>query len=270
MNRKKLSQKEIKEFQIRILKWYKFNKRDLPWRKTTDPYYILISEIMLQQTQAMRVTPYYDRFIKKFPTMEKLASAKKSEVLKIWSGLGFNNRAIRLKEIAERIQSDFNGRFPKTSEELLSFKGIGDYTAAAILSFAFNKNAAVIDTNIRRVLIHELQLSHNISKAQLEKIALQVLPVGKSRTWHNALMDYGALAATAKITKIKSKSTQSPFKGSEREVRGKILKLLLKNREVKNSELEILFPVGSIKTIISKMKTDKLISEANGIISIKT
>ena len=268
MNRKVLTEKRINEFQTKILAWYRLNKRDFPWRKTTDPYAVLISEIMLQQTQAVRVVPYYEKFMKKFPTIEDLASAKNTEVLKIWSGLGFNNRAIRLKEIAKTIQNEYGSVFPKQIDQLLTLKGIGTYTAAAVLAFAFNKKAAVIDTNIRRVLIHELHLTENISQKHLSEIALSVIPKGKSRIWHNALMDYGALAATAKLTNIKSKSKQSKFKGSEREVRGKILKFLLEKKKVTKASLVEFFSHKNIEEIINKMKSDGLLSEKRGFFTI--
>lgn len=269
MNNKTLSEKEIKEFQTKILKWYKVNKRNFPWRKTSDPYHILVSEIMLQQTQAQRVVGYFEKFIKRFPKLVDLAKAKNQEVLKIWSGLGFNNRAIRLKEIAKTIAIDLDGKFPQEQGELLKLKGIGNYTSAAILAFAFNKRAAVVDTNIRRVLIHELDLNHNISPKRLSEIALSIIPKSKSRIWHSALMDYGALAATVKQTKIKSKSKQSPFKGSEREVRGKILKLILEKRSISKSTLAELIQHKNVYEIIEKMKEDGLLSGRKGVVSIK-
>jgi len=263
-----LNEKTIKEFQSKILSWYKINKRDFPWRRTTDPYNILVSEVMLQQTQAQRVVPYYEKFIDDFPTLKDLAHAKNYEVLKDWSGLGFNNRAIRLKEMALIIQNDFKEVFPKQIDQLLILKGIGSYTAAAILAFAFNKKVAVIDTNIRRVLIHELHLNQNISQKRLSEIALSVIPKGKSRIWHNALMDYGALSATAKRTNIKSKSKQSQFKGSEREVRGKILKLLLEKKKLGKSNLAEIIAHKNLEQIICKMKSDGLIIVRKGMISI--
>lgn len=269
MNRKTLNEKEIKEFQSKILSWYKVNKRDFPWRKTTDPYHILVSEIMLQQTQTSRVVAYFEKFIKRFPTINDLAKAKNSEVLKIWSGLGFNTRVIRLKEIAKTIVNDLNGNFPQHQDDLFKLKGIGSYTAAAIMAFAFNKKVAVIDTNIRRVLIHELHLNQNISPKRISEIGFSVIPNGKSRIWHNALMDYGALAATAKQTKITSKSKQSPFKGSEREVRGKILKLLLEQQTISKTETAQIIPHPKLGDIILKLKVDGLISERGGNIYIK-
>ena len=269
MKNKTLNEREIIEFQTKILSWYKVNKRDFPWRKTTDPYHILVSEIMLQQTQAPRVVVYYEKFIKRFPTINELAIAKNPEVLKIWSGLGFNNRAIRLKEIAKTIMNDLKGNFPQLQADLLKLKGIGSYTAAAIMAFAFNKKAAVIDTNIRRVLIHELHINQNISPKRLSEIALSIIPKGKSRIWHNALMDYGALAATAKQTMIKSKSKQSKFKGSEREVRGKILKLLLEKKRVSKVDLTELIQHKNVYEIMERMKADGLLGERKNVVSIK-
>jgi len=269
MKNKTLNEKEIKEFQTKILNWYKVNKRDFPWRKTIDPYHILVSEVMLQQTQAPRVVAYYEKFIKRFPTINDLAISKNPEVLKIWSGLGFNNRAIRLKEIAKTIMNDLKGNFPQQQDDLLKLKGIGNYTAAAIMAFAFNKKAAVIDTNIRRVLIHELHLNQNISLKRLSEIALSVIPKGKSRIWHNALMDYGALAATAKQTMIKSKSKQSKFKGSEREVRGKILKVLLEQKKISRTNFVGIIKHPNLDEILLKMKGDGLLIERGGNIYIK-
>ncbi|PIS44681.1 MAG: Fe-S cluster assembly protein HesB [Ignavibacteria bacterium CG08_land_8_20_14_0_20_37_9] len=268
MDRIVLSEKIVNDFQTKILFWYKIHKRDFPWRKTTDPYYILVSEVMLQQTQAVRVVPYYEKFIKRFPSFKDFALAKNNDVLKVWSGLGFNNRAIRLKEIAKIIQNKFKGVFPQQNDQLLALKGIGNYTAAAVLAFAFNRRFAVIDTNIRRVLIHELHLSENISQRHLSEIAFQLIPKGRSRIWHNALMDYGALEATVKQTNIKSRSKQSPFKGSEREVRGKILRFLLEKKKVTLVSLVEFFPHKNIEEIIIKMKRDGLIIEVGRIISI--
>jgi len=269
MTKKILTEKSVAEFQNKILSWYKINKRDFPWRKTADPYCILVSEIMLQQTQAMRVIPFYMQFIKKFPSSYKLAEAKNIDIFKVWSGLGFNNRAIRLKEIAKIIVNDYAGIFPKKPEQLLVLNGIGTYTAGAIMAFAYNKKYPVIDTNIRRVLIHEFNLSEDISLKRLSELALLLIPNGKSRIWHNALMDYGALAATAKQTKIKTKSKQSKFKGSEREVRGKILRLLLEKKKCSLAMLKETFAHHNFDEIIVKMKADGLIRESKGSIEIK-
>jgi len=223
--------------QRKILAWYSAHKRDLPWRKTIDPYKILISEVMLQQTQVDRVIPYYDRFLKKYPSVYALSKARNRTLLKLWSGLGYNSRALRLKTLAKIIVKRHNGKFPRIAEELTALPGIGPYTAHAIMAFAHDKEVPVLDTNIRRVLIHELGLPHTTSTMALMKIAQAMIPKGKSRTWHNALMDYGALQTTARSTGVKSLSKQKQFLGSDRWLRGQILKEVLKKRRVTVSEL---------------------------------
>ncbi|MEM4755786.1 MAG: hypothetical protein QW594_01495 [Candidatus Woesearchaeota archaeon] len=230
------SKQAIAAFQKRVLSWYQKNKRDFPWRKTTDPYAILVSEIMLQQTQASRVIPYVNRFLEQFPTVQSLAKAKKSQLLQLWSGLGFNARALRLHQAAQMICTKHKGKIPPNEQALLALPGIGKYTARAILAFGFNQPVAVIDTNIRRVLLATFKLPETISHKNLEHIALACIPKGQSRLWHNALMDYGALHITAKKTGIKSISKQSVFKDSPRYVRGQILKLLLGKRTEKEEK----------------------------------
>ncbi|MFH1174807.1 MAG: Fe-S cluster assembly protein HesB [archaeon] len=219
-----LSQKKVKEVQRTILDHYAKHGRNLPWRKTTNPYKILVSEVMLQQTQVDRVIPKYAAFIKKFPTLQTLARAKKENVLKLWSGLGYNSRAVRLQRLARHVVNAYKGKFPQTYKELLALPGIGPYTAKAVLIFAYNKGEITIDTNVRRILIALLHLSEKTPQATLERYALALLPKGRSRDWHNALMDYGAMVLTARKTGIKPVSKQSPFKDSDRYYRGQILK----------------------------------------------
>ncbi|NPD90156.1 MAG: Fe-S cluster assembly protein HesB [Asgard group archaeon] len=219
---------KAKIFQEKIFKWWENNKRDFPWRETTNPYFIMISEIMLQQTQAPRVVQKYLDFITKYPTMENLAEASQVELLRLWSGLGYNRRALWLQEAAREILN--RGSFPQVPEELQKLKGIGPYSARSILIFAFNMDIATVDTNIRRILIAEGFAKKTTPEKKLIKTAEQLLPKGKSRDWHNALMDYGSLVLTARKTSIRPTSQQSKFKGSEREKRGQILKFLLDNR----------------------------------------
>ena len=224
-----------------VLQWYTKNGRRLPWRETTDPYRILVSEIMLQQTQVDRVVPKFHTFLEKFPTACALARAPPSDVLKIWSGLGYNRRALYLQRCAQALVE--KKIFPETVEELQTFPGIGEYTAAAILSFAFNKDVPVIDVNIKL-------LYKRIFYGQFEDIhafAQEILPKGRSRNWHNALMDIGALYCTSmnpkcplcplksfcasaenekRIEETRMKKNVVPFKKSDRIVRGTILKIL--------------------------------------------
>lgn len=228
----------MKPFQKKILRFYQEQGRDLPWRHTTNRYHILVSEIMLQQTQVSRVIKKYKEWLKLFPTVESLAQAPISTVLKAWNGLGFNSRGKRLQDCAKVIVKEFQGEVPGNVDELLKLPGIGPYTSRSILIFADNKNIATVDTNIRRILIYELELNHNISDKELFEIAEQIVPKGRSREWHNALMDYGAMVLTTKKSGIKPKSKQSPFKTSKRYYRGRILKHLSEHNTITLKEAQ--------------------------------
>jgi len=216
-----------KQFQKKILSFYKNQGRDLPWRKTADPYKILISEIMLQQTQVDRVISYYNAWLKKWPTVHKLAKAKRSDVLKQWMGLGYNNRAVNLHKAAQKITKEYKGNVLKAVENYNDIPGIGPYTSAAVRIFAANHDIITVDTNIRRIYMHEF----NVDDSKVEELAEKNLPKGRSRDWHNALMDYGATFLTARRSGIKSKTQQSKFEGSDRQIRAKILRLVLKKAQ---------------------------------------
>src|SRR5438477_8308652 len=183
-----------------LLQWYREHQRDLPWRATDDAYAILVSEIMLQQTQVERVLPKYRQFLTAFPTLADLAAAPTADVISAWVPLGYNSRAVRLQSIARQVIEEYNGRIPDTIDELLKLKGIGRYTAGAIACFAYRKQVATVDTNIRRVL-HRifLGLEHPEPKAndaQMLELAEQVLPAGEAYNWNQALMDIGATICT--------------------------------------------------------------------------
>lgn len=258
-----------KKFQRKILSWYSRNKRDLPWRKTRDPYKILVSEIMLQQTQVERVIPYYERWLKRFPDFAALAAANKSDVLKYWSGLGYNNRALRLQALAKIVAKEHHGKLPEDYETLLKLPGVGPYIAAAVLAFAFNKEIAVVDTNIRRILIHEFGLHENLSLIELRNIAASLIPRGKSCIWHNALMDYGALHLTARRTGIAAISKQSRFEGSDREVRGWIVKQLITEKSVSLKIAQRKFPAKNVRKIVQKLEEEGLIDKKKEILSLQ-
>lgn len=184
-----------------LLHWYEQEQRDLPWRTTSDPYSILVSEIMLQQTQVDRVLPKYRQFLETFPTLHDLATAPTSQVIAAWVPLGYNTRAVRLQSIARQVVAEYEGRIPDTIEELLKLKGIGRYTAGAIACFAYHKQVATVDTNIRRVL-HRIfyGLEHPHPKAndtRLLALAEYVLPAGNAYSWNQALMDLGATTCTS-------------------------------------------------------------------------
>lgn len=184
-----------------LLRWYASEQRDLPWRSTSDPYAILVSEIMLQQTQVDRVLPKYKQFLAAFPTLEALAEAPTSKVISVWAPLGYNTRAVRLQSMAQQVVAEYHGHIPDTIEELLKLKGIGRYTAGAIACFAYHKQVATVDTNIRRVL-HRifLGLEHpqpRVEDGQMLQVAEQVLPQGQAYAWNQALMDMGATVCTS-------------------------------------------------------------------------
>jgi A/G-specific adenine glycosylase len=189
-----------RRFQTRLLKWYREHGRDLPWRKTFDPYRILVSEVMLQQTQVDRVIPKYHEFLKRYPTFRALAKAPVEEVRKTWYPLGYNIRPHRLHSIACETVARYGGTLPKESEELLSFKGIGRYTAGAVRSFAFNEDAPILDTNVMRVL-HRVFVGSGDPKTQkttLWSLSAALIPKGKGYDFNQALMDFGATACTAR------------------------------------------------------------------------
>jgi A/G-specific adenine glycosylase len=233
-----LTPSKVKAFQEKILSFYKEQGRDLPWRKTTNRYYILVSELMLQQTQVTRVIEKYKLWIETVPTIKSLADAPLSKVLELWQGLGYNSRAKRLQDAAKIIVEQHEGKVPATPEELITLPGIGPYTARSVLIFADNQNIATVDTNIRRIFIHEFNLPENTSDKELFELAEQLLPQGKSRDWHNGLMDYGSTILTARKSGIKPKTKQSTFKGSVRQFRGKVLKQLILEKQVTKKQLQ--------------------------------
>ena len=189
-----------KDIQTRLLRWFKKNKRDLPWRKTAAPYAIWVSEIMLQQTQVTTVLPYYRKFLKSFPTVRNLARADLSRVLKIWEGLGYYSRARNLHRASQIVLNHYHGRIPNTLEELANLPGIGRSTAGAILSFAFNKDAAILDGNAKRVLSRLFAVSASSEKRKTENTLWQIseslIPKGSSNPFNQALMDLGSMICT--------------------------------------------------------------------------
>lgn len=189
-----------RRFQQRLLKWYREHGRDLPWRKTSDPYHILVSEVMLQQTQVDRVIPKYHEFLERYPSFEDLAEAPVAEVKQTWYPLGYNIRPERLHGIARETVERYGGQLPNDAEELLSFKGIGRYTAGAIRSFAFNEDAPILDTNVMRVL-YRVFVAEGHPKGQtaaLWELSEILIPRGKGYNFNQALMDFGALVCTAR------------------------------------------------------------------------
>lgn len=221
-------------FQKRILAWYAhYGRHALPWRKTRNPYHILVSEIMLQQTQITRVIPKYKLFLKTFPTPQSLARASTSKLLKIWQGLGYNRRALYMREVARTILSCHYGEFLHDPHMLEQLPGIGRYTARAIITFSFNTPEIFIETNIRRVYIHFFfPRSRKISDKKILPLIKKTLYHNNPRLWYSALMDYGSMLAKTLPKKNPNRKSrhykkQSKFIGSRREARAHILKYIL-------------------------------------------
>jgi A/G-specific adenine glycosylase len=190
----------VKSFQSSLLAWYRRNKRDLPWRKTRDPYRILVSEIMLQQTQVDTVIPYYHRFLKSFPSFQALARAPLGKVLKHWEGLGYYTRARNLHALAKTVVRDCKGRLPRELSQLRQLPGIGPYTAGAIASIAFKQDCAVLDGNVERVLARLGDLRHDLrsgpARQAMWQLAESLVPTGEAGDYNQAVMDLGATICT--------------------------------------------------------------------------
>jgi A/G-specific adenine glycosylase len=195
-----LTRRELLKFRKRLLAWFRENQRDLPWRRTTDPYRIWLSEIMLQQTRVAAVIPYYERFLSRFPDIQTLAAAPEEEVLRFWSGLGYYSRARNLQRAAQAIVASHDGKFPRTEKEALALPGIGRYTAAAVLSIAYGGEHAVLDGNVARVLARIEAVRGDLRETQrwraLQKSADALLDPKFSSDWNQAMMELGAMVCT--------------------------------------------------------------------------
>lgn len=194
-----LDAERLQHIRTTLIAWFEANGRDLPWRRTRDPYRILVSEIMLQQTQVDRVKPKWEAFLAQFPTIEALAAAPPGDVIRAWAGLGYNRRALNLQRTAQAMLRDWNGAFPTTPKELKTLPGIGPYTAGAVACFAFERDVAFMDTNIKRVLQRVWVGPDDTpaSERELLTIATAAVPLGQGWTWNQAIMELGALVCTA-------------------------------------------------------------------------
>ena len=194
------TRKLIRTFQRRLLAWYGRHGRDLPWRRTRNPYRVLVSEIMLQQTQVDRVLPKYRQFLRRYPTMESLARAPVEDVRRLWYPLGYNVRPVRLSMIARETVARYRGRLPDDAEALRALPGIGRYTAGAVLAFAYGRDTAVLDTNVRRVLGRVFLGPRRAARVRGEKtywdLAEALVPPGRGYDFNQAIMDFGATWCT--------------------------------------------------------------------------
>jgi A/G-specific adenine glycosylase len=240
---KRLSSAQISTFRKKIHAYYGVHGRDLPWRRTRNPYRILVSEIMLQQTQVGRVMEKYKEFLAAFPDFPSLAKAPLAKLLRIWSGMGYNRRALSLKALAQKVVEEHQGRLPLDEEKLLALPGIGRYTAGAVTAFAFNRPVVFMDTNIRRVYIHEFfHDREDIHDDEIMPLLAQTMDAENPRKWYNALMDYGTMLKRAQINPNRRSAhyaKQSPFENSNRQVRGSILKLLVKEAPLTRVQIVI-------------------------------
>ena len=234
--------------------------RDMPWRDNTSPYYVLVSELMLQQTQVDRVIPKFELFMKTFPHIKDLAEAPLSEVLKVWSGLGYNRRAKFLHEAAKKVMADFNHKIPDTYEALVSLPGIGPNTAGAILAYSFNKPVVFIETNVRTVYFHHFFDDQAlVADRELRELVEQTIDKEHPREWYWGIMDYGSFLkkqGAGRIDKSSHYKKQAPLRGSVREVRGMILRALAK-KDYSFDELKAEMPPderfkASVKALIAE------------------
>lgn len=240
-----------------LVEWYESDHREFPWRRTTDPYEILVSEVMSQQTQLGRVETAWSSFLDRWPTVSDLARADRADVVGFWSDhrLGYNNRAKYLHTAAQQIVDDHDGEFPRSPDALQSLQGVGPYTANAVASFAFNTGDAVVDTNVKRVLYRAFDVSDDDSA--FEQRAAALMPDGKSRVWNNAIMELGGVACektprcdeqgcpwrewchayeTGDFT-APDVPTQPEFTGSRRQFRGRIVRVLKQYDELALDDL---------------------------------
>ena len=264
----------VRKFQKEIYSHYQEHGRDFPWRKTGDPYCILVSEIMLQQTQVQRVMEKYEKFIKQFPDFPSLARAPLQKILSEWQGLGYNRRAMALKQIAQKVVNEFNGTLPSSGETLTTFPGIGKATAGAVTAFAYQQPAVFIETNIRRVYIHLFFKDRDdIRDTEILPIVQKTLDTSNPREWYYALMDYGVMIKE-KYENPNRRSAhynkQTPFEGSNRQIRGMILRLLIQESAVSENEIvqKINKDEGKTGNILVQLVNEGFIKKGGGKFSL--
>lgn len=236
-----LSKSQIDDFRETVWEHYRRHGRSFPWRKNKTAYRVLVSEIMLQQTQADRVVPYYEHFMQRFPDIRSLSRARLSTVLKLWQGLGYNRRAKMLHECAKTVVRERKGKLPTDEHELMSLPGIGPYTAAAVAAFAGNRPAVVIETNIRSVYIHHFfRDREGVTDREIIPVVEATVDRENPRDWYQALMDYGAWLKRQGVNPSRRSAhytRQAPLKGSNREVRGAIIRMLTQEKRLSASLL---------------------------------
>ncbi len=268
----------VQQFKNIVIEYYtEYGRHDLPWRKKHSAYYVVVSEIMLQQTQVERVIPFFKKWIQQFPNWKALASAPQSQILVCWKGLGYNSRALRLQKLARIIVNDYKGKFPSNYKDILALPGVGAYTAGAIKAFVFNEYIPIIETNIRRVYIHHFFSEESqVSDKEIFNLMESLDEIENPREWYWALMDYGA--QLPKIEKYnpnqqsKHYTKQSRFKGSDREIRGKILDILLKEKTHSLTQTKLFLLLGDenerYKKILQDLEREGFIKKEKNKVSL--
>ena len=257
----RLQPDRVRAFRRKVLRFYRRSGRDLPFRHTTDPYRIVVAEVMLQQTQVDRMLFWYEAWLERWPDWHSLARAGRREVLKMWSGLGYNRRALYLLETARRVVNEYQGRLPSDYRALIRLPGIGPYVANAVLVFAFGQRRAAVDTNVRRVLIHELGLPPDIPAKAVQEIAQAVLPRTDPAEWHHALMDYGALALPRQAGRPRSREAGERYEGSLRQVRGEIIRRLTTAARIRLDTVarSLACPLGTVVRAATALEKEGLV-----------
>ncbi|MFC1607289.1 A/G-specific adenine glycosylase [Candidatus Latescibacterota bacterium] len=270
-----LSVSKIRTFRRKVYNFYKDHGRSFPWRETSAPYHIAVSEFMLQQTQVDRVIPKYERFLEVFPDLESLATATTQDVLREWQGLGYNRRALALRNMALTIAGEHGGVIPDDPETLETLPGIGPYTARAIAVFAFNIPVILIETNIRSVYIHVFfNNDTTIHDRQILPLIEQTLDRRNPGKWYSALMDYGAMLKKNHVNPSRKSAhytKQSRFEGSDRQLRGAVIRELTAKTSINVNEIPILLKAKPerIDKILKSLEQEGFISRTNGIIALK-
>jgi A/G-specific adenine glycosylase len=263
----------ISLFQDIIRYHYHEHGRSFPWRETHNPYHILVSEVMLQQTQASRVVNKYKEFLEAFPDFAELAQAPLKDVLRIWQGLGYNRRALALRQTAREVAAQLDGRLPSDPEALQRLPGIGPYTAAAVAAIAFNRPTVFIETNIRTVFLSFFfNNTAHVTDRDIVPLIEATLDQNNPREWYYALFDYGAMIKRhQKDAPGTPYHVQSAFKGSTREVRGNIIRLLLSRESIPEQELfSLLDHKGEqVKEILRQLHKEGFIDIAGDVVRIR-
>ena len=271
MNQPSLSSNERRAFVATVRRFYRAHGRhDLPWRQTTDPYRILVSEVMLQQTQVERVISKYRAFLKQFPSARALAKASLKDVLVAWQGLGYNRRAKLLHQSALEVTEVHNGRFPRTFVGLQALPGIGPYTAGAVMAFAYNKPVPLAETNVRTVYLHHFfHDDTDVSDRDILALVTATLDQKHPREWYWGLMDYGAyLKKTVGNLNTKSKhyTKQSTFKGSDRQIRGAIIRELSQSARTRAQLLQLLSGFSDLRVDaqVERLLREEMVEQKRG------